>query len=261
MLTTTPSSSTAPMVHDLCASRMAVNASWLLRLRWVAVAGQLVTVGFVVLILGVQLPLAPVLFVVAFTAATNVGFALWQRIPSARRHELLPRLAGHRLLGTVMTVDLLALTALLYFAGGPRNPFTLFYIVNLALAAVVLPSGWVWSLTGIATLCVLGLFIDHVELPALAGSEPIAIEGVAGGNLEQLGLLVAFVTCASVIVYFITRVTGELRRREVELRTAEQHQARSARLESLATLAAGTAHELASPLSTIAGVVKELTKH
>lgn len=261
MSTSTLPSTAGPMLHDLSAGRMAVNASWLLRLRWVAVAGQLVTVGFVLLILRVGLPLTPVLLVVAFTAVTNVGFALWLRIAATRRRELLPWLADHRLLGMVMTADLLALTVLLYFAGGPSNPFTLFYFVNLALAAVVLPSRWAWPLTGIAVLCFLALFFDHVELPALAGSRPMAFRGIAGGDLEQLGLLVAFSTCASVIVYFITRVTGELRRREVELRTAEQQQARSVRLEALATLAAGTAHELASPLSTIAVVVKELTKH
>jgi two-component system sensor histidine kinase RegB len=64
-----------------------------------------------------------------------------------------------------------------------------------------------------------------------------------------------------VVTYFITRVTGELRQREVELRAAAQRESKSQRLEALATLAAGAGHELATPLSTIAVVAKELTNH
>ena len=62
------------------------------------------------------------------------------------------------------------------------------------------------------------------------------------------------------ITYFVTRVTGELNHRNDELRAAEQRRAQSEKLESLGTLAAGAAHELASPLSTIAVVAKELER-
>jgi two-component system sensor histidine kinase RegB len=67
--------------------------------------------------------------------------------------------------------------------------------------------------------------------------------------------------CASVVVYFITCVTRELRQREADLRTAERQRARSQQLEALATLAAGAGHELSTPLGTIAVVAKELTRH
>jgi two-component system sensor histidine kinase RegB len=83
----------------------------------------------------------------------------------------------------------------------------------------------------------------------------------AGRRLQHVGLSVALIACGGVVTYFITRVTRELHQRESELRDAEQRRARSERLESLATLAAGAGHELASPLSTIAVIAKDLAKH
>ncbi len=67
-------------------------------------------------------------------------------------------------------------------------------------------------------------------------------------------------TCGGVITYFITMLTGELKQRELELQAAEDERLRARQLEGLATLAAGAGHELATPLSTIAVVVKELAR-
>jgi len=77
-------------------------------------------------------------------------------------------------------------------------------------------------------------------------------------SLAQLGLLVAFSACSSVIVYFMTRVTGALRQQELDLRAALESQSRNEKLEALGTLAAGAAHELATPLTTIALVAKDV---
>jgi two-component system sensor histidine kinase RegB len=113
-------------------------------------------------------------------------------------------------------------------------------------------------MNGLAVVCMGLLFCD---------SRPVAELSFRGGGQEigdlttaQWGLFVAFVACASVIVYFTTRLTGELRRREAELFRAEMLQARSEKIEALGTLAAGAAHELATPLSTIAVVAKEVER-
>ena len=74
----------------------------------------------------------------------------------------------------------------------------------------------------------------------------------------QIGLFAAFATCGSVIVYFMTRLSDELRKQQIEVRKAQFHQARSEKLEALGTLAAGAAHELATPLSTIAVVARDV---
>jgi len=154
---------------------------------------------------------------------------------------------------------MLSLTCLLYTTGGPTNPFNFFFFVNLSLSAVVLTRRWSWALNFLSILCFAFLIYDHVPIQELGGSS--LLKGVrATGKLgiPQAGALVAFSACSSVIVYFMTRLTGELRLQERELRLAQVRQAQGEKLEALGTLAAGAAHELATPLSTIAIVAREV---
>lgn len=234
------------------------NARWLLRLRWVAIVGQLATVGFVVLVLGLPLRPQPLLLLIAATAVSNVAFQGWLYGRAAAPHTAGGPRASMVLVAT-MILDLLTLTGLLYFSGGQQNPFWVFYFVNLALAAVVLPSGWSWVLTGLAIAGFGSLaLLSYTPIPELE-APPLAPPAARG--LHRAGLLVAFAACAVVICYFITRIARELQQREAELRMIEKQRARSERLEALATLAAGAGHELASPLSTIAVIAKDLTRH
>jgi two-component system sensor histidine kinase RegB len=76
--------------------------------------------------------------------------------------------------------------------------------------------------------------------------------------LALTGLWAGFGGSVAVIVYFITRLTGELQRREAQLAAAQQREAHSQKIDALATLAAGAAHELATPLATIAVAAREL---
>jgi two-component system sensor histidine kinase RegB len=236
---------------DLHSSRLSVNAAWLLRLRWVAVAGQLLTIAFAAALFKIKLPLVELMTVVLVTAISNVAAAIgWRRLWRQASADVL-RSWGERSFFMVMAFDVLALTALLYFAGGPANPFIMFYFVNLALAAVILPARRAAWLVLLALICIASLFTFHRPLPALRED----------WTLQQQGLFVALAGCASVVVYFVTCVTRELRQREDDLRGAEQERARGQRLEALATLAAGAGHELATPLGTIAVVAKELSRH
>lgn len=225
------------------------NVDWLIRLRWVAIVGQLLTITIVHWGLLVPVAWGPLLVIVGLTALTNVAI---------RTGAGGIRIRRPRHLATVMVIDLLALTALLYYTGGPFNPFLVFYFVNLALAAVVLPARWSWVLAVIAVACIGVIYIFHVPVQRLlersVGDSPIA-------NLYHQGLFAGFGVCALVIVYFITRVRSELLLREHELREAQLRQVQSERLESLATLAAGAGHELASPLSTIAVIANDLSRH
>ena len=110
----------------------------------------------------------------------------------------------------------------------------------------------------IAIACVAFIYVRFVPVESLlvrpAGNMPF-------DSLYHQGWFVGFAVSALVIVYFITRVRRELLRREQELRTAQLRQTKSEQLESLATLAAGAGHELASPLSTIAVIAKDLSGH
>ncbi|HUG66127.1 MAG TPA: HAMP domain-containing sensor histidine kinase [Pirellulaceae bacterium] len=238
--------------------RLEVNASWLLRLRWVAVIGQLLTIAVAGFVIHVELKTIPLLLVVSFTAISNVAFAYW-----LRTHTRLPEQIRVRrdpwVLAAVMGVDLLSLTTLLFLSGGPANPFTIFFFVNLALAAVVLPTRSSWWLLLLAVGCLGFLLVAHLPVPAF--SQPVGAGSTRQLTLQQVGLVTAVALCAGVAIYFITRVTRELQDRERELRLAELQRARGERLEALATLAAGAGHELASPLSTIAVIAKDLSRH
>ena len=118
------------MAATLQAGRGEWSLRWLRNLRWTAVAGQTATVCFVVWVLGLRLPLALVFPVIALTGISN---AILHWVPAARWERPGP-VTG------LLVFDVLLLTALLHVSGGPHNPFTFFYLVHVALAAVVLPA-------------------------------------------------------------------------------------------------------------------------
>lgn len=232
-----------------------------------AVAGQFLTIAGVRYVLRIELDLVSLLIVVGIAAVTNLLLMAWYRLRpedlvETGPAETAPRHTGRMLLAGVMLLDLLLLTALLYLTGGPYNPFSVFYFVNLSLAALIVPGRWAWLLTATAVICYAALFFNHVTLPELGRVSQASdgIDELPFLTVRDKGLLVAFATCASVVVYFMTRVTAALARRERELRQAQILRARAEKLQALGTLAAGAAHELASPLSTIAIVAKEVER-
>jgi two-component system sensor histidine kinase RegB len=252
-------------VESLFADRVRINISWLLTLRWVAVLGQLITVVVVRYALGIELPISLLLLIIGFTAVTNTGFLIARgRRPGGWNLGTTRR---GLLLGSIMTVDMLMLTLMLYLSGGPFNPFVVFYLVNVALAAALLPSRWSWFLFALALGCNAILFA--VYWPWFRGfpSDSPPAFGWPGAGVVEIsrpmyltGSFVATAIAATTIVYFVNRLTAELATLDEELNLARRRKAQSEKLEGLATLAAGAAHELASPLSTIAVVAKELER-
>jgi two-component system, sensor histidine kinase RegB len=255
---------------------------WLLHLRWFAVVGQLVTISAAGFYFVQQLPVQTLLVLVGFTAATNVVYAVWLRGETAESvfqsnrldqesfdQELadslyVPPVAGvgysatikMRVAAGLMLLDLVTLTAMLHFSGGVDNPFAAFFFVNLAVAGVMLQPRWAWVLTVIAVLAFATLLFSYVPLKFLSENDPTGALGV-----QHLGAFIAFSTCASVVTYFVTSTAEELTRRERELRLTQAEQARGRQRESLSTLAAGAAHELATPMSTVLLVARELQHH
>ena len=233
---------------------------WTIRLRFGAIAGQLVTIAGVHFVMGIALPLLPLLLLIAAALSVNVVCLLWLRGGRAVPAQLLPAL---------MVLDVLHLTALLYFTGGPFNPFSFLYLVLIALSAVVMPPRFTWSLVALSVACSGVLFLRHEPLPmqhdahaAHAGHavHPGALSHAAQMNIHLYGMWVAFSVAASFIVYFLMRITRELSLRDAELQAARSRALQKEKLASLATLAAGAAHELATPLSTIAVIAKELER-
>lgn len=241
-----------------------LNATWLLKLRWVAVIGQLATIAGSVVFFKTQIPMAwAMAVVIALTAFSNLflsfWFRRWKEIDTQLESDVVSPLPWNLILGLVLIMDMLSLTALLFTTGGPNNPFYLFFFVNLSLCALMLNRRWTWAINVLTITCFAGLMFEHYEMDQLdLGLD--TIRSRQDVSLPHLGLAVAFATCSSVIVYFMTRLTDELRQQQHEVRRAQRLRANSEKIEALGTLAAGTAHELATPLSTIAVVAGDVEK-
>lgn len=231
----------------LIPNKNGLNLSWLIKLRWGSFAGQVATIVGVYSVLEIRIPMLPLLIIVAVGMASNLAVALWFRTNQNEVRE------WH--LACVMSLDIVLLTLLLFLTGGPENPFSFLYLVNIALAAVALQAQWTWMLVALAFFA-MGL------LP-FTGYSPLPVEDLGAPEraaIYQRGMWVAFGVTAGFIGHFLWRITRALALRESELSAANQITARQEQLASLATVAAGAAHELATPLGTIALVAKELER-
>lgn len=218
---------------------------WMVTVRWGAAVTQVVatvTLG----LLGGSVPLAPALACVLPVAASNAWLA--RRIGSRPPSET-------QLFGLLL-LDVTLLSAWLVLAGGPSNPWSALYLVYVVLASLLLERGLPW---GTVAASGLGYGITFALSP---GGED-AHAGHGGGaafDAHLEGMYVAYVVSSVLVAYFVTRVADELRRRDHDLAEARERAARVERIAALTTLAAGAAHELGSPLATIAVAAKELER-
>lgn len=208
--------------------------TWLSRLRWVALFFQAVTLTFVFQMLDGFWSVAIWLGTMVVVLLANIWVV---------GHSLNREVSSNALFGN-LTLDMVALTTLIMIGGGPDNPFTTLYLVHIAMAAVMLPIGRAVTFS----LVVLGGYtlLHAVHLPLHFERHPID-----EFTLLRVGQWLAFViTCLSV-TSFVVGIAATLRRRSEQLLDARDRTARVDRLRAVGTLAAGAAHELNTPLSTM----------
>jgi two-component system sensor histidine kinase RegB len=210
-------------------------------MRWGALATVAISIVIANQLLGADLPRAPMWTLLAVGTVSN----LWL---SSRKGP-----SGH--LGAYVILDVMLLTGLLYLSGGPTNPFSIIYVVYIAMSAVMLTTRWTWAIAGLSVVSFAALFVFHVP------SEHLAQSGHGRGFQTHLyGMFVALVLAVGLITYFVSQLSLELRRRERALAEAEERTHRWGKLASIATLAAGAAHELGTPLGTIAVAANEMER-
>lgn len=234
-----------------------VNIQWLARLRWAEVSGQAATVFAAQFLLGGRLPITPLLTVIGIGLISNIIVEIY--FFGDRRRGIAPgwfrrdptagprRLVSEWHLGLVMMLDIALLTGLLYLTGGPHNPFALLYLVQIALATVVVRARWTWMLVALSFVGFGILLVTHLPLDIPA-------------DTRMIGAWVALGVASAFVVHFLQRINGALGERELELTQARGLAARQERLAALATMAAGAAHELSTPLGTVALAAKELER-
>lgn len=217
---------------------------WVVRLRYGLIAGEVVLISALTLGVGIPIPLLAVAPAIAVQTLSNWFLGLKMR--------WLGRNAEH-IVGTLFILDALCLTLILGLSGGPANPFSLLYLVQITFSAVVLRKLWTWALAVISAVLFGLLFWLSVSVPAF---HQHGENGEFSPHL--LGMWIAFATAALLISFFVGKLSTESRKKEREILLMQKRLSRNDRLASLVTLAAGAAHEIATPLSTIAVTAKEM---
>jgi two-component system sensor histidine kinase RegB len=215
----------------------------IIRLRWVAVLGQLAAILTVSLGLGFYVPIGACLTVIALSAWLNVFLAIWY--PS--RHRLSISYATG-----LLAYDIVQLAALLFLTGGMDNPFAMLMVAPVTVSAATLPLRNTIVLGLLALACAAGLVVAHEPLPWHPG---VTLELPF---IYKLGAFAALCVSTTFIGLYAWRLSKESRQMSTALAATDIVLAREQRLHALDGLAAAAAHELGTPLSTIVLVTKEL---
>ena len=217
-----------------------VSGRTLTTTRWLAIGGQATTLVVVHYVLGFALPLAPAFAVVAASAALNVAVSL--RPPG-------PAGLSERQAVAFLAFDILQLSVLLYLTGGLTNPFSLLLVAPVTVSATILTRRSTIALCALAIACASFLAGFH---------QPLPMPGVDPPPVYRAGTWVAVVIGIVFLAGYAGIVAAERRRMNAALAAAQAALSGEQRLSALGGLAAAAAHELGSPLSTIAVTVNEL---
>ncbi|MBK6972016.1 MAG: HAMP domain-containing histidine kinase [Sterolibacteriaceae bacterium] len=220
------------------------SLSRLLALRWLSIAGQIAAIAATMMMLRVDLPLAPIALAIAGQAVFNaLSYARLARAANVSNAELLAQLLG----------DVAALTLIVYFAGGSSNPMVTLYLPLIAIAAAILPArlAAIVAAASIGGYSMLFALNSHLHVH----DTELAI------RVHLIGMWLTFVFSALIISWFVARMTAALRGRDAALAAAREAALRNERVVALGNLAAGAAHELGTPLATMAVLAGEFARH
>jgi len=221
-----------------------ISLRTLVPIRWVAITGQALTILIVHFWLGFSLPLVLALGVVGGSVLLNVVLILLRQV-AAR--------LGERDAALCLGYDILQLAILLYLTGGLQNPFSILILAPVTVAATILSRRPVIVLSVLAVASISVLALWHEPLPWR--TEPLVFPAEL-----VLGLWVALVLATVFIGGYTWSVAQEAGRLRDAMTATQLALAREQRVSAVGALAAAAAHELGSPLATIAVVAKELVR-
>ena len=222
------------------------NMALLVQLRWTAVAGQLVTIWVAARVFGIALPMLDLLAVPLVLAAVNLATM-----------AVLPVRAGytHVELLAALLLDVMALAWQLWFTGGATNPFIYMFLLQIVIGAILLPPDWSWIVAAAAAIVVVSLTFDYqpLVLPAHFVANPM--------QLDLPGTLACFLLIAALLILLVIRMDRNRRHAEAALARLRQQAAEEHHIVRMGLLASGAAHELGTPLATMAVLVGDWLAH
>jgi two-component system sensor histidine kinase RegB len=225
--------------------RRNVRLDTLVRLRWLAVIGQTAAVLIVHYVFDFTLPLTACLLVIGCSAALNITLRL--------RFRPIQRLEPDRA-ALLLAFDIVQLALLLFLTGGVENPFVFLFLGPVLISATALPPLMTLMLGALAAICATALVYFHLPLPWVS-DEPLVLPAI-----YLLGVWFSLLVALGVIGAYAWQIAEEARLLTDALAATELVLAREQHLSQLDGLAAAAAHELGTPLSTIAVVVRELER-
>ncbi len=214
-------------------------------IRGVALVGQILALLYFTWVQPIGLPVAEIAFVLSVYASLTA--AIW-----VRSRRAVP--IGNAEFFIHLLADIAFFSILLFFSGGASNPFVSYMLIPISIAAITLSRGYSIALTAIALICYSLLLKYYVAIVAIAPGHHQA----ADNSLHILGMWANFAISAGIIIYFISRMAATLKQQEQEIAMARDAQLRDEQLLAVGTLAAGTAHELGTPLNTMKLIVDEM---
>lgn len=214
----------------------------LLQLRALAIMGQGAAVLVLFLFFEFSSDIALIAAIIAIYALINS--VLWVQLKT-------PTLPGQRSYLFQLLLDVFELSILFYFTGGTDNPFIFYYLVPISIAATILPFRYICILTASFVVAFSLLSIFNRPLPEFEETHMNIMIG-------HIALWFNFVMCAIFITAFVSHIVGHMQKKHHWLAHSREHLLQDEQILAIATHAAGTAHELSSPLTSMKLIVEEL---
>ncbi|WP_027542134.1 ActS/PrrB/RegB family redox-sensitive histidine kinase [Bradyrhizobium sp. WSM2254] len=222
-----------------------IRLDTILRLRWLAVLGQLAAIFIVAQGLEFNVEIVPCVSIIALSAALNLGL---QAVSNP-----LQRLEPMQAAG-LLALNIVELAGLLFFTGGLQNPFSFLFLAPVLISATALPARFTFGLGVLAVACASVLFFYHLPLP-WDSDDPLVLPPI-----YLVGVWLSIVLAIGVTSLYSFQVTEEARKLADALAATELVLTREQHLTQLDGLAAAAAHELGTPLATIFLISRELEK-
>ena len=222
-----------------------LNMRRVLLLRMVVIAGWTAALLVSLFILKLDLKYWPISAVILLWLIATLWS--WRRL--ATRRELSEQEFFRQIM-----LDVMMLAILLYLTGGSSNPLTLLFLLSLTVAAAVLSSYYIWMVAAATMVSYSVLLFVHIPFPLVNRTHQNDF------GIHIIGMWWGFILSATLIASFVVRMGRTLREQEHMLATVREQKLRDERLVALGALAVGTAHELGTPLATIAVLASEMER-